>query len=203
MNLSNIRLRTKKDRFYVDKLMPRCPECSEPVQKGQTHCFACDSDFVLPPAKSHFLKGNTVFVAAVAGGCIIAVALAVFITQPKVKAPPSASEPIESTNPLSRTSTPIKPKEAPRVNDVATLSQQLAELESKVANIEKRSLTEEFTKDEKDALRFTQNLILEMKSSLQSIKNTKKTEDQRRLIRQFRVKQNEVESFLVILKKRF
>lgn len=182
--------------------MPRCPECKEPVEKGQTHCFACGTDFIPTPAKSKFFKSSAVFIVAVAGGCIIAVVLALMLARPKTKAAPNAGEAPGSAKPLTQTSTSVKPKEAAQLNDTAFFSQQMADLETKISTIEKRAQTEQFTKDETDALRFAQNLRVEMQSLLQSMKNAKSSEEQKRFARQFRMKQNEIESFLIILKNR-
>ena len=182
--------------------MPRCPECKEPVEKGQTHCFACGTDFIPTPAKNRFFKSSAVFIVAVAGGCIIAVVLALMITRPKTKATSKVNESPESVKPFTQTSAPVKPKEATQVNDIAFFSQQMADLEAKLSTIEKRAQTEQFTKDETDALRFAQNLRVEMQSLLQSMKNAKSNEEQKRFARQFRMKQNEIESFLIILKNR-
>lgn len=182
--------------------MPRCPECKEPVGKGQTHCFACGTNFIPTPAKSNFLKGSTLFIVAVVGGCIIAVALALLIARPKTKPMPNAAESAGSAKPLTQTTSSAKPKEATPLNDIAFFSQQMSDLETKIAMVEKRSRTEQFTKDETDALRFAQNILAEMKQLLESMKNAKSNEDQRRFTRQFRLKQNEIESFLVILKNR-
>jgi len=182
--------------------MPRCPECKELVEKGQTHCFACGTDFIPPPAKNHFFKSSAVFIVAVIGGCIIAVVLALMLTRPKTKATSKVNESPESVKPFTQTSAPVKPKEATQMNDSAFFSQQTADLETKISMIEKRSRTEQFTRDEADALRFAQNLLIEMKLLLQSFKNAKSNEEQRRLARQFRMKENEVEAFLVILKNR-
>jgi TolA-binding protein len=182
--------------------MPRCPECKEPVEKGQTHCFACGTDFIPPPTKSNFFKSSAVFIVAVAGGCIIAVVLALMLARPKTKATSKVNESPESVKPFTQTSAPVKPKEATQLNDIATFSQQMADLETKISTIEKRARTEQFTKDETDALRFAQNLRVEMQSLLQSMKNAKSNEEQKRFARQFRMKQNEIESFLIILKNR-
>ncbi len=181
--------------------MPKCPECGEPVQKGQTHCFACGSDFIRTPVKNRFLKGNTVFIAAIIGGCIIAVVLALFITRPKPKLIPTTLEAQLEPKPVKSSSLAAKPKESPVLSDVEQLELVLKELEAKVAKIDNRSQTGKFSKDETDALRFTKSSISEMKTLLESIKNTTKPEDRKRQIRQFRSKQNEAEQFLFILKK--
>ncbi len=186
--------------------MRRCPECGEPVAKGQTHCFACGSDFILSPARSRFLGKNTIFVALVLGGCILAVLFALLITQPKPKSPVN-----QSNDYLARKSdstkqqlnvTQSKVKKMLPGDDIEAISQELAELEGKITALERIAQTEDFTKDEKDALRFARILLDETKATIGSLKAAKTEEEKRRLIRQIRVKQNEINQFLFILKKR-
>lgn len=183
--------------------MPRCPECGETVEKGQAHCFACGSDFVLTPAKTRFIKSNAVFIVSILGGCIIAIVVALMIARPKPEPPSQDFESTPLTKTKTPTSIPVKSKEITKLSDAGQLSQVLGELETKLAKVESRATTEEFNRDEKDALRFTQKLISEMKLLLQSLKNAKTKEEEKRIIRQFRSKQNEVLGFLVILKNRF
>lgn len=190
--------------------MQRCPECGEPVQKGQTHCFACGSDFVISPARPRFLQRNIIFVALIISGCIIAALLAILITQPKAKSTinesdsgtkiPSKVTAKDSALKIDRSVASVKTKKVMPTDDIETLNQDLANLEEKITNLEKISQTQEFTKDEKDALRFARTLHNEMKSLLLKIKDTKDEKEVRRLIRQFRLKQNDVNQFLFLLK---
>ena len=181
--------------------MPKCPECGEPVGKGQVHCFACGSDFNLTPVKSKFLNRNTVFIAAIVGGVIIAVTLALLITRSLTKSTPKSPE----SSVKSKISTPgtesTKSKLPEKVDDITHLSQDLKDLEIKIARIEMNTRAGQLTKDEGDALRFAQNAVGEMKSLLESIKTVAKKDEERKLIRQFRLKQKEAEDFLLILKK--
>jgi len=180
--------------------MPKCPECGELVQKGQTHCFACGSDFVRTPAKNRFLKSGTVSLVAIIGGCILAVVLALFIARPKPK--PTGLDKVIVPHPTQKGSILVKPKEKSKLSDVEHLFLGLTELEAKIGRIESKAKTEQFTKDEQDALRYSQKLLAELKLLFDSLKNNKKPDEQRRLIRQCRSKQNEINEFLFILKNR-
>uniref|UniRef100_A0A7C6EB18 Putative zinc-ribbon domain-containing protein n=1 Tax=candidate division WOR-3 bacterium TaxID=2052148 RepID=A0A7C6EB18_UNCW3 len=191
----------------------RCPECGEPVAKGQTHCFACGSDFVTSPVRSRFLQRNVIFFALIVSGCIIAVLLAILIAQPKAKrttgegvvtATKKTTGLVSSTTTTPRAgSKSVKPKitsPADIKSTIGGLSQELADLEEKITTLERIAQTENFTKDEKDALRFAQNLLTEMKALQSKIKDTRDEKETRRLIRQFRLKQNDINQFLFLLK---
>lgn len=181
--------------------MPRCPECGEPVQKGQTHCFACSSDFVRAPTQNRFLKSGTVTIIAIIGGCILAVILALFIARPKPKA--SDLNKIIIPSPTQKGSILVTPKEKSKLSDVEHLYLGLTELEAKIGKIESKAETERFTKDEQDALKYSQKLLAEFKLQYDSLVNNENPSEQKRLIRQCRSKQNEINEFLFILKNRF
>lgn len=184
--------------------MPKCPECGEPVQKGQTHCFACGSDFVPSPVKIQFLKGNVVFIGVLIAGCLIAAIVAILIAQPKPKRIPAETHSQFTTKEIAKRPavSTTKPKILTPPDEIAELNQIINNLEEKITRLEKLSQTEEFTKDEKDALRFARNLLSEMKPLIGSIQDAKKKEiERKRFLRQFRIKQNEIEQFLIILKK--
>ena len=181
--------------------MPRCPECGEPIQKGQTHCFACSSDFVRAPAKNRFLKSRTVFIVAIIGGCIFAVVLALFIARPKTKT--TGLDKTIIPHPTEKGSILVTPKEKSTLSDVEHLYLGLTELEAKIGKIESKAKTERFTRDEEDALKYSQKLLAEFKLQYDSLINNQKPKEQKRLIRQCRSKQNEINEFLFILKNRF
>lgn len=181
--------------------MPRCPECGEPVQKGQTHCFACGSDFVRAPTQNQFLKSGTVTIIAIIGGCILAVVLALFIARPKSK--PTGLQKTIIPHPTEKGSLLVTPKEKSTLNDVEQLYLGLTELEAKIGKIESKAKTERFTKDEQDALKYSQKLLAEFKLQYDSLVNNKNPKEQKRLIRQCRSKLNEINEFLFILKNRY
>ncbi|MDH5683560.1 MAG: hypothetical protein OEZ20_03740 [candidate division WOR-3 bacterium] len=183
--------------------MRRCPECGEPVLKGQTHCFACGSDFILTPAKSQFFKGSTVFVIAIIGGSIIALVLALLIARPKPESEPKKEVGVQYQPKTQKTPTsPSKAEAETKLSEVDRMAKELSQLEFKLNKIATRARTEQFNKDEQDAFRFSQALVADMKLLLQTLKNVQSKEDQKKIIRQFRSKQNEVSEFLFILKNR-
>ncbi len=181
--------------------MPRCPECGEPVQKGQTHCFACSSDFVRAPTKNRSLKSSTVFIVTIIGGCILAVVLALLITRPKPE--PTDLDKTIIPHPTEKGSILVTPKEKSTLSDVEQLYLGLTELETKIGRVESKAKTERFTKDEQDALKYSQKLLAEFKLQYDSLVNNKNPKEQKRLIRQCRSKLNEINEFLFILKNQY